>query len=363
MSTPNPPSPLVQRAQPAHHEQVASLDQIARVSSARLDGGAADGMRVIDVAMLDGLTFQVLPDRGLDIGAAWCASPSGRLVPISWTSRLGAHLPPLDTPVHRDWITRFTGGLLTTCGIDNVGPTSEGVGLHGSWSHRRAHDVIAERTVNKDGSVTVSVRGIIDDANALDRHIRIHRTITTQTGRASITIDDTIENLGPNAEPVLALYHCNFGYPFWSEGSTVTFADGTTTTPRDADAAADLNTTDFPGTGVGRHERVYEQTVPTRTDEPGALATISSPSTGLVVEMSWSQKTLPRCIQWIHPGAGVSALGIEPSNSSVKGRAHDRAEDRLHVLAPGETEHFMVEIAVADISVVDISVDISVANR
>ncbi len=325
------------------HEQVASLDQIARVSSARLDGGSADGMRVIDIAMLDGLTFQVLPDRGLDIGAAWCASPSGRFVPISWTSRLGAHLPPLDAPVDRDWIRRFTGGLLTTCGVDNVGPSSEGVGLHGSWSHRRAHDVSTEREVNDDGGVTVRVRGIIDDANALDRHIRIHRTITTQTGRASITIDDSIENLGPQAEPILALYHCNFGFPFWSEGSTVTFAEGTTTTPRDDDAAADLNTTDFPETGLGRRERVYEHTVPRIAR---ALATITSPATGLLVEMSWSQDTLPRCIQWLHPGAGVSALGVEPSNASVRGRAHDRAEGRLHHFAPGQTDRFVVDIAV-----------------
>jgi Domain of unknown function (DUF4432) len=334
-STPSPPS---------DHEQVASLDQIARVSSARLDGGAADGMRIIDVAMLDGLTFQVLPDRGLDIGAAWCAAPTGRFVPISWTSRLGAHLLPLDIPVDSDWITRFTGGLLTTCGVDNVGPASEGVGLHGSWSHRRAHEVSTQRQVNDDGGVTVCIRGIIDDANALDRHIRIHRTLTTRTGRAAITINDTIENLGPNAEPISTLYHCNFGYPLWSDGSTVTFAVGTTTTPRDDDAAADLNTTDFPVTGLGRRERVYEHTVP--PTEGRALATIISPATGLVVEMTWSQDTLPRCIQWLHPGAGVSALGVEPSNSSVRGRAHDRGEGRLHHLAPGDVDRFVVEISV-----------------
>lgn len=53
-------------------EQIASLDQVARVSASRLDGGPADGMRVIDVTLVGGLSFRVLPDRGLDIGSSWC---------------------------------------------------------------------------------------------------------------------------------------------------------------------------------------------------------------------------------------------------------------------------------------------------
>jgi hypothetical protein len=328
-------------------EQIASLDQVARVSASRLDGGPADGMRVIDVTLYGGLSFRVLPDRGLDIGAAWCASGDGRLVPISWTSRLGEDQAPLDYPAGNAWITRFTGGLLTTCGIDNVGPASEGVGLHGTFSHRKASGVTVERTASPDGVVTVRIAGVINDADALRRHIRIHRTITSSTATASVSVEDVVENLGAVEEPIPMLYHCNFGFPLWTDGASVGFPEGTLVLPRDADAKADLNTTEFPGTGLGAAERVYEQCLPVGS----GVARIQSPASRLVVDVRWSGDTLHRCVQWIHPGNGVSALGIEPSNSSVLGRAHDRAEGRLPVLAPGESTTFWVEISASALGV------------
>jgi Domain of unknown function (DUF4432) len=334
---------------PNEANDIASLDQIARVSASRLDGGPADGMRVIDIALLDGMSFRVLPDRGLDIGAAWCATPTGRLIPISWTSKLGEQMPPLDRPVNGDWITRFTGGLLTTCGIDNVGPASEGVGLHGSWSHRRASNVTTTRTRAADGTVSVTVSGGLVDADALGRHIAIWRTITSSTGRPYVEICDTVENLGPHTEPIPILYHCNFGAPFWSTGSTVNFAAGSVASPRDDDAASTLDTTNCPDVTRGGAERVYEQAIP--IGEVGPLATIRSPATGLVVDLSWSQDSLPRCIQWIHPGAGVSALGVEPSNASVLGRGFDRANGRLAVLEPGQSRRFRVEVSVRAVDV------------
>jgi hypothetical protein len=58
------------------------------------------------------------------------------------------------------------------------------------------------------------------------------------------------------------------------------------------------------------------------------------------------RSSLPRLWQWIHPGYGV--LGIEPANCSVLGRAHDRAEGRLPVLAPGEVRVTTLEIEVVD---------------
>jgi hypothetical protein len=324
-------------------EQIAHPDQVARVSSARLDGGPGDGMRIIDIAMTGGMSMRLLPDRGLDIGATWCASSNGRLVPLSWQSKVG-ETAPLPQPTGSDWVHHFGGGLVTTCGVDNVGPASEGIGLHGTYSHRRATDVHINRVLN-GLEATVTVSATVDDTHALSRHIRIHRTITTVTGKQWVRIDDTIENLGPEVEPIPILYHCNFGFPFWSDGSTVHFSTGSIAVPRDKDAAANTDTTTFPGTGRGWPERVYEQII--ATDANGPLAQIVSPQTGLTASLTWSRQSLPRCIQWIHPGAGVSALGVEPTNSSVLGRAAARAEGRLPMLAPGERETTWVEISVA----------------
>ena len=60
---------------------------------------------------------------------------------------------------------------------------------------------------------------------------------------------------------------------------------------------------------------------------------------GIEVEV---RSNLPRMWQWIEPSLG--ALGIEPANCSVLGRAHDRAEGRLPMLAPGETRETWLAI-------------------
>ena len=41
----------------------------------------------------------------------------------------------------RRWGDHWAGGLVTTCGLSNVGAASDGHGLHGTYSHRRARDV------------------------------------------------------------------------------------------------------------------------------------------------------------------------------------------------------------------------------
>jgi hypothetical protein len=39
------------------------------------------------------------------------------------------------------------GHLVTTCGLDNVGAPSEGIGLHGTYTFLPARDVVSERSV------------------------------------------------------------------------------------------------------------------------------------------------------------------------------------------------------------------------
>jgi hypothetical protein len=80
---------------------------------------------------------------------------------------------------------------------------------------------------------------------------------------------------------------------------------------------------------------VFEHRV--RPDPSGwARAVVVNPSVGLELEVRWRQAELPRFHQWIHPGRGIYALGLEPANCSVLGRAADRAAGTLPVLEPLE---------------------------
>src|SRR5215210_4370866 len=101
-----------------------------------------------------GVSFRVRlrPDRGLDVAEAHFA---GRQ--LAWLSGRG------DVPWNGDWTASWGGGLVTTCGLDNVGRPSEGIGLHGTYSSLPARDV-------RGGAATV------DDP----RGLRVERTIETR---------------------------------------------------------------------------------------------------------------------------------------------------------------------------------------
>jgi hypothetical protein len=322
--------------------EVARADNLARVSRSRVDGGPADGMRVVDVQMAHGFSVRILPDRGLDIGAAWAFG-----LPIGWMSKVG-EIAPLERADGMAWIDRFSGGLLTTCGPENIGIPSvdgtESLGLHGSWSFLRAEDVRVIRDVI-DEEFRVQVSGLLRHTTALGRDIEIKRTITLRTGSAELAVVDAITNRGSVVEPVPLLYHVNIGAPLWGTGATLRYPKGTTTTPRNEYARAHTDVANVgPHVEANGQEYVFERGVSGGDADP---VVVTSPRTGLQLSMTWTRASLPRFHQWVHPAAGVYALGIEPANASLAGRSADRTAGQLPTIEPGETREFGIDIMVS----------------
>jgi hypothetical protein len=314
---------------------LGSPEQVASAVCSVVADGPAAGCRAIDLRVLGGIDVRVLPDRGLDLGAAWY-----RGVPLAWISSIGER-PALDAAelVGEGWRTAFGGGLMTTCGLANVGAPSEGHGLHGAYSHQPARSVEVQRT-----DEALIVRGVM-----LDGDLELRRTITTRVGAGEVRVEDVVRNRGSEVTPAPILYHVNLGAPLWSPPARlrVRATDQTAPTPRDADAALHLEGWDrAPGVVSGAVERVYEHRV-TGAPDGWADATVHNPALGLTLTLRWDAGTLPRLHQWIHPAPGMGVLGLEPANCSVLGRAADRAQGRLPVLASGAQRRTGIAIHVA----------------
>jgi hypothetical protein len=107
--------------------RIGDLSQLVSTRSVRLGDGNEDGVRAVDVRVTGGLSALVLTDRGMDLGPAWVAGHQ-----VSWQSTTG-----IVGPAHYDetnWLRSFHGGLLVTCGLQNVGPDSVDEGVaHGPW--------------------------------------------------------------------------------------------------------------------------------------------------------------------------------------------------------------------------------------
>jgi hypothetical protein len=299
------------------------------VQSVVADGRAA-GCRAIDLRVFNGIDVRLLPDRGLDAGAAWFAG-----VPLAWESAVGESAP-IPNPRELDWLRAFGGGLMTTCGLRNVGVPSEGVGQHGEFSMQRAVIETVER--NEEALL---VHGRIAEVSALGFHLEVERTWSTRIGEPRLELVDVTRNLGPEPEPAPLLYHVNLGPPLWSAGATLAL-DARSTWPRDAASAPYAEEwSRGPGTVEGAGERVFEHDV---APDSRGWAEARVANAGLELAIRWDAAALPRLWQWVHPAPGMGVLGIEPANCSVLGRAHDRAEGRLPVLAPGEERVTRLEI-------------------
>ncbi len=120
--------------------RVGGMEQLASIRRLAIEDGKGRGMRVWEVSNGSGLAFTVYPDRGLDIGRA-----SIRGVPVAWYSANGEVAPAFYEPEGAGWLRSWAGGLLTSCGLANVGTPcdvgGEPQGLHGRLSHIPAAEV------------------------------------------------------------------------------------------------------------------------------------------------------------------------------------------------------------------------------
>ncbi len=95
--------------------RVGRLEQLAGVQLTEAADGAERGVRLLRFATGAGFDFEVLVDRGFDIGRA-CLG--GR--PLAWWSPVGLIGPWYYEPAGIGWFRGFPGGLVSTCGLDHM---------------------------------------------------------------------------------------------------------------------------------------------------------------------------------------------------------------------------------------------------
>lgn len=323
---------------------VGDITQLAGVELLSFEDGAPRGVRLARFRTGSGLDFDVLLDRGMDIGRA-----AYRGEALAWQSATGPISPAFFEPEGGGWLRGFHGGLVTTCGLTYLGApcVDEGVslGAHGRASYTPAEGVWVDAEWQGDDYV-MWAQGRLREAAVFGENIRMHRRIWTRLGESRIYIDDTVENLGDEPAPHMLLYHINIGFPVLAEGSRVVIPSRKVT-PRDPDAERELDRyASVEAPIAGYREAVFYHEVEGRDGfaTAGVVGGVGESARGIIIR--YSQETLPRLIQWKMMGHGQYVMGLEPANCLVEGRAKERERGSLVYLAPGESRNYRVEIAV-----------------
>lgn len=299
----------------------------------------ANGLRVVDGYNGSGLTFTLLPDRGLDL---WLAAYNGR--PLTWISQGAPHAPDFGA----SWLRLFNGGVLVTCGLRHAGPpeTDERNGevrdLHGDYTRLRASQ-LATRGGWEGDRYVLELTGVVTEGAFFGDQLRLSRTLRMVLGEPAVEIVDVVENPNDAPAPFMLLHHFNFGYPLVHEGVQLHTAS-TQVRPRDLPARAQYANWPVYGAPVPRHqEEVYFHQV--HADADGmAQAALADDTFGLQIE--WDTTHEPYLTQWKNFRQGMYVCGVEPGNCLPEGQNASRRAGRLVTLAPGAQHTFRNKLTV-----------------
>ena len=316
-------------------EHVGSIEQLAYARAAELTDGAGRGNRVIDVCNGSGLSFTVNPDRGMDIVEA-----SFNGVPVAYRTCSGhqSRMPYESTGIH--WLRTWAGGLMTTCGLRSAGNPNGEFGLHGRISNTAAEDVSVVREW-VDGEYRIVIRGVLREARIFGENIRMVRTISTAYGKNTVEVHDEVTNQAYAPDHIQMVYHCNFGYPLVSPDMKLEAAKHSVL-PRTPEAEKGLATWDvMPPPKKGMPEQCFFHLLPAGKDAFASMSIINRKAQ-VKATVAYDTRTLPRLAQWKAYDIGAYVIGLEPTNTWLKGRAEEVADGTAQKIGAGETLSFTV---------------------
>jgi Domain of unknown function (DUF4432) len=332
--------------------RVGRLEQVAGVQLAEAGDGAERGVRLLRFTTGAGFDFEVLVDRGFDIGRAWLA---GR--PLAWWSPAGLIGPWLHDASGIEWFRGFPGGLVSTCGLDHtlLGGTddaslfnyphrqTETYGLHGRYTGLPARLAGYGESWNSD-ECTLWAEGEVIQAAVFGEQLRLRRRVEADLGGSSLRITDTVTNIGATPCPHMLLYHCNIGFPVVDAGAELLYPAARGTCVSDA---CDEDYRSLAAPAPGFVEECYEHDMIADTGGYVSAAVVNR-AAGLGVFQRYRRAELPHHITWRQLGTGTYVVAMEPSTNRDAGRFDARARGELQVLEPGEARGYELEIGVLD---------------
>lgn len=288
---------------------VGSVSQIGGVRDFTFNEGKAKGVRAIEINT-GVIQITVLPDRCMDIANAQFKGEA-----VSWISKTGITNSAYYEKDGLSWLRGFYGGLVTTCGLQNIGGPYKEHGLHGRISNTPAENVSVFADWVGDEYV-MKVSGEMRESAVFGENLVLKRTITAKLFENSFTIEDTVVNESFNEANTALCYHCNFGWPLVTEGAKmINVAPGTE------------NIT-APAHGI------EEECIPV-THHTGDYATAGITNGKRSAYITYKRDTLPEFLVWKMLGESEYVVGLEPRTTNYGADAIEK-NNAYVVLKPFE---------------------------
>lgn len=317
------------------------MQQFAGAQRSVLLEGKGFGVEMVDLWNQAGVQLQVFPGRGMDIGRLTLGA-----VPFSYMAKPGVVGPGYYESNGMNWLRNFFAGMLTTCGLSNVGGpeviedpilgTTE-LGLHGRISNCAAENVCVSQRWEDDDYI-VSVSGEMRESCLHKENFVLRRKIWLSLAEKTVHIEDEIENESYLDLPLMLLYHINVGFPVLSEQAHFMRSQAITQ-PREDYGSEHWQDMELPQAGYT--ERVYFHK-PVK-GAPALAAVVNEPAQ-LAMVVEFDPEQLPCLTQWKMCNLSEYVMGIEPGNCHPVGRTKTQEEGQLEILPAGARKRVEIKL-------------------
>ncbi len=322
-------------------DYVGNISQCAGITDTTVNGGKAKGLRLLELYNAQGLRATVMPDKCLDL-----LNFSYKGVNFAFINKNGATSPVKYNFNKDEFASSWSAGMLTTCGLSNIGTPCEDEGeyhsLHGKIHFQGADNLCVSADFVKDDYL-MEISGKMGETELFGRNFSLKRNISLSLYSKELTIKDVVSNHDTKPRKFAVMYHSNFGYPLLDEGTRVVKPKGEIK-PRAKEfesAMKDWAIIQPPKDEVGEVVFFHEN----KCDTNGfAYVGVINDKLGLGCYVKYSYKTLPVLAQWKSMKTQDYALGIEPANAYLGGVANEEYK----VLQKGESAQYTVVYGVLD---------------
>jgi len=299
--------------------KISNFQQVASLRRYTMTEGRERGLDVIDCDN-GNLRFLLNVSKGLDIMQMYHRGQN-----LSFVSRNGF------TAENIDFMSRFEGGMLYTCGLDSIGGR-DGYVAHGTY-HTFPAQVLTARC-DKQGIV---VEALVRDTAMFGQDLVMKRRITSDIGGDCIVVEDSLTNLSFKEQNYCLLYHVNVGYPMLDAGAEVRLNEKSC-----------CGRTPWATQNMESRFEMEEPVVD--TEETCYFIEMNEPRAGIVNKtigkefvLDYSGDTLPCFVEWKCMVSGDYALGLEPCSCLL--------DDRFaySTIQAGQTIDFKLKLSVREL--------------
>ena len=328
-------------------KKIGDISQLGGIKSYTFNDGPSKGVRALDISTPSGIDMTVLIDRGLDISKL-----SYKSVPICWKSSTKETSASYYESRGLEFLRTFYGGFLLTCGLGNIGAPSiddgEELGEHGRISNTAGENVWFDGEWIND-EYHLWVQGKLRETRVAGDKLQLIRKISLNMSSLTVSIEDTIENIGPLQAPIMILYHINIGFPIVDEGSEF-ISSNAKVIPFDDNSKAGFDKFATYGEPIPEAKNeVFLHDIETDKDGNCSAAIVNpdfNKKQGIGILLKYNKKNLPYFLQWKSYQHGEYVGGLIPANSLIRGRSIEREEGNLKFIEPGEKLKYNLEFKI-----------------